>query len=420
MGQTYDPTHLTCMPVMMKTLISSNADDMPQTQPPDSTAAQVCDTDEPVPMEIDQPEPAGTTAVPYQLYTYETCHIRFFTKHGFDQHDAVVSTDTKSSAAPPSTTPKTIKDMLVLPSIEHPAAAKTYTCPICHAQVGRKALCAHIRKEHQVDRPCAFSFEPEYDQLPGELACKHCYSVFTMDFALQTHFRRASCPVLFYRWLSNQYFGMQDTTIEPYHQVPPTTPALGSNPIDTTCGLMPLEASSRIIDCQLNVLLWTPDLLFFRNLCHTPSFVPELHIRWLVTSVRWSAHCELPHTCFTADQVFLFLADLEHFVPVHWAWTSSELRFPDVTEYVAHESVWSQHAILIDILHNLVSARLSADWTLWNDLAALTHDRRLGDDSRRSIVCGPVGRLWRAIPKAAPDQIPPALGILGRQALDAP
>ncbi|CAK9033071.1 unnamed protein product, partial [Durusdinium trenchii] len=66
--------------------------------------------------------------------------------------------------------------------------------------------------------------------------------------------------------------------------------------------------------------------------------------------------------------VFLFLADLEHFVPVHWAWTSSELRFPDVTEYVAHESVWSQHAILIDILHNLVSARLSADWTLWNDL----------------------------------------------------
>ena len=167
---------------------------------------------------------------------------------------------------------------------------------------------------------------------------------------------------------------------------------------------MPLEASSRTVDCQLNGLLWTPDLLFFRSLCHTPSFVPELHIRWFVTSVRWSAHCcELPHTCFTADQVFLFLADLEHFVPVHWAWTSSELRFPDVTEYVVHESAWIQYAILIEILHNLVSA-LSIEWTLWNDLAALTHDRRLGDDSRL-IVCGPVGSLWRAIPKAAPDQI---------------
>ena len=328
MGQTYDPTHFPCMPVMMKALTSLNADDMTQIQPPDSTAAQVCDTDEPEPMEIDQPEPAGTTAAPCQLHTYETCHTRFLTKQGLDQHmpkcplknrhDAVVYTDTKSSAAPCSTAPKTIKDMLALPSIEHPAAAKTYTCPICHAQVGRKALCAHVRKEHQADRPSAFSFEPEHDQLPGELAYKHYFSIFTMDVALQTHFRRASCPVLFCRWLSNQHFGTQDTAIEPCHQVPSTAPSLRSNPIDTTCGLMPLEASSRTVDCQLNGLLWTPDLLFFRSLCHTPSFVPELHIRWFVTSVRWSAHCcELPHTCFTADQVFLFLADLEHFVPVH-------------------------------------------------------------------------------------------------------
>ena len=52
MGQTYDPTHFPCMPVMMKALTSLNADDMTQIQPPDSTAAQVCDTDEPIPMEI--------------------------------------------------------------------------------------------------------------------------------------------------------------------------------------------------------------------------------------------------------------------------------------------------------------------------------------------------------------------------------
>ena len=52
MGQTYDPTRFPCMPVMMKALTSLNADDMTQIQPPDSTAVQVCDTDEPIPMEI--------------------------------------------------------------------------------------------------------------------------------------------------------------------------------------------------------------------------------------------------------------------------------------------------------------------------------------------------------------------------------
>ena len=312
---------------MRKAESSSTASEMSHAPRPDRTQAQVCDAAEPVPMEVDQPAPVGTTAVPCQLHACETCHSRFLTKHGLDQHlpkcpmlhrtTQVVMHDTLSQGVSRSHAPKTIKDMLAMPPIDHPVAAKMNTCPICKTLVGRKALCAHVKKEHQVDRPSAFSFEPEHDQLPGELACKHCYGVFTMDFALQTHFRRASCPVLFCQWLSKQHFGPSDSSTEPCHQVPSTQTSLSSSPLDTTCGLVPLRASSRTDDCPLNGLLWTPHLLFIRSLSHTPSFDPELHIRWYVTSVRWSAHCcELPHTCFPADQVFRFLADLEHFVPV--------------------------------------------------------------------------------------------------------
>lgn len=246
----------------------------------------------------------------------------------------------KSAASFRSKAPITIKnrDILDLPATEHAAAAKTYICPICHIQVGRKALCAHARKEHQVDRPSAFPFEPEHDQLPGELACKHCYSVFTMDFALQTHFRRACCPVLFCRWLSSQYFGSIDSLIESCHQVPDARISMRSDSIAIPCGLMPFEAFPRTDECQLHGLLWTPNLLIIQCLRKTLSFAPEHHVRWYVTSIRWSAHvCELPHTCLTADQVFQFLADLEHFVPVHWAWTSNKFSFPARTGYVVYE-----------------------------------------------------------------------------------
>ena len=89
-----------------------------------------------------------------------------------------------------------MKQMLALPVTDCPPPAKHYDYPICQVQMGRKALSTHLRKEHQADRPSNFPFWPDRDMLPGRLACNHCYNVFKMDFALQTDFRRAACPVL--------------------------------------------------------------------------------------------------------------------------------------------------------------------------------------------------------------------------------
>lgn len=77
--------------------------------------------------------------------------------------------------------------------------AKTYTCPLCPLQVDRK--------EHQVDRLTCFPFVPDKDILPGKFGHNHYFSEITMDFALQTHFPRASCPVLFCQRVFKQHFG---------------------------------------------------------------------------------------------------------------------------------------------------------------------------------------------------------------------
>lgn len=73
--------------------------------------------------------------------------------------------------------------------------------------VGRKALVNHLKKSHDAVNPDGFSFDPRIDMPPGHLACKHCYTTFTMDLALKTHFQRASCPVLVSTWTRNQRFG---------------------------------------------------------------------------------------------------------------------------------------------------------------------------------------------------------------------
>ena len=48
--------------------------------------------------------------------------------------------------------------MLALPATDCPQPAKSYTCPICQAQLGRKALVAHLRNIHQAERPSHFPF----------------------------------------------------------------------------------------------------------------------------------------------------------------------------------------------------------------------------------------------------------------------
>ena len=47
-----------------------------------------------------------------------------------------------------------------------------------------------------------------------EFAYKYCYNIFTMDFALETHFRIISRLILFYRWLSNRHYDAVVPSIE--------------------------------------------------------------------------------------------------------------------------------------------------------------------------------------------------------------
>ena len=204
------------MPIMMKGFVDPDAPraavpyeaPMPQIQVNASTQHDS--------MEMEQLllEPDRPPSMPYRLHIFGSCYMNFFTQQGLDAHgskchmthqdDPEIRTDEPSSKK--IRAPLTIKKMLVLPPTEYPQPAKSYICPVCHTQVGRKALSilrrkehqgTHIRKEHQADKPASFPFVPERDILPGQLGYYHyyCFSVFTMDFALQTHFRRAARPL---------------------------------------------------------------------------------------------------------------------------------------------------------------------------------------------------------------------------------
>ena len=103
---------------------------------------------------------------------------------------------------------KTIQQMLQAPVQEPPhPPLKQYECPLCQETVGRKALWVHLKREHQATKQDAFEFVPERDMLPGSLTCRHCYSSFTMEQALVTHFKRSSCPVLTCDWARKLHFG---------------------------------------------------------------------------------------------------------------------------------------------------------------------------------------------------------------------
>ena len=100
--------------------------------------------------------------------------------------------------------------MLQAPYQEPPhPPLKQYECPLCQETVGRKALWVHLKREHQATKQDAFEFVPERDMLPGSLTCRHCFSSFTMEQALVTHFKRSSCPVLTCEWARKLHFGSQ-------------------------------------------------------------------------------------------------------------------------------------------------------------------------------------------------------------------
>ena len=95
-----------------------------------------------------------------------------------------------------------------LPCYTNPASvivapSKSYQCPICLEQIGRKALARHI----VVDKPAIFAFQPSRDMVPGKLTCAHCLTTYTTEAALRLHYQRASCPILLIEWIRDLRFG---------------------------------------------------------------------------------------------------------------------------------------------------------------------------------------------------------------------
>lgn len=107
-----------------------------------------------------------------------------------------------------------MKQMFALPAQECPPPAKVYECPICH-WAGRHLPLTFVVNIGRTDRPTQFPFQVDRDMLPGQLARNHIFSMFITNFALLTHFRRASCPVLLCEWAKREYFGSHIESIEP-------------------------------------------------------------------------------------------------------------------------------------------------------------------------------------------------------------
>ena len=294
--------------------------------------------------------------------------------------------------------------MLALPATDCPQPAKSYTYPICQAQLGRKALAAHLHIVHQAARPSQFPFQADRDMLPGQLACGHCYSVFTMDLSLLTHFRRASYPVLLCDWVKHQHFGaIIECGNHDQPQVPLSPTAIRDGAITDTSQLL-LGACDVWTPNTASARVWPCNNWFVPLLSRTPTFLPEHHIRWFVHSTTVCAHlCELPQACFVADQVFRFIDALTAFVPKLWAWTSTNVELEPPDSFTLHDDLESQLQLVAHMLTTIA-------WALHQERACLTlllngdHDIGSGDDRGRSILPGPDPSTWRTLPQEIQDR----------------
>ena len=196
---------LPTVPIMLRAL----PDDLPDEDRPSSRPAKSTEPQDERPSEISsavpkpsaqssKPEPSGLS----NLHKCTHCHMAFLSATGLHQHmqechdPAVLDPDHASPVQihkKMKTSSRTIQQMLGLPpSGPIPEAPRQFECPLCLETVGQKALTGHLRREHQAIHIGAFPFVPDHDMLPGSLTCRHCYSTFTMEQALITHFKRGS------------------------------------------------------------------------------------------------------------------------------------------------------------------------------------------------------------------------------------
>ena len=148
------------------------------------------------------------------LHRCASCHINFLSAQGLTQHmNQAHSTSTTSDLQPStqeqaSSSSTTTRGRPRMPSSGPiPGPMTVFTYPLCQEKVGRKAVAAHLRTIHQFERPNEFEFKLHRDVIPGRLSCAHCKATFSVEFALRTHFKKASCPVRLCQLASDLHFG---------------------------------------------------------------------------------------------------------------------------------------------------------------------------------------------------------------------
>ena len=355
LGQTYDVSHFPVMPVMMRGDLDDRMEDEDEAIPHLSQVAVAPKaTDSGT---VDSPDhhapassPSGSKSTSC-LHKCPQCHMAFLTPAGLDQrihhdHAAGSSHDRTRPDLRKHGRQKTIQQMLQAPVLEPPhPPLRQYECPLCQEIVGRKALWVHLKREHQATKQDAFEFVPERDTLSGSLTCRHCYSSFTMEQALVTHFKRSSCPVLTCEWARKMHFGSPAAPTPPADdRIEQSLPVLLHRYFDHRnpglIGNAQWVSTLDLVDC------WFP-------LLYVPISCPLQHLRWFDHTVQWLAHFpELPHTRFVMDQVFHYVHELRALRPVCWAWTLDCAQSPDIQFdcMCIHDSFGDQLHLVKDVL----------------------------------------------------------------------
>ena len=404
LGQTYDVSHFPVMPVMMRGDLDEPPEDdidRPDPMPVETksmAAAAVVPTDSTAPQEHGTSS-HDLSSKPSCLHKCTQCQMAFLTQSGLAQHiqHAHLPGSASERACQDHRKPgrqKSIQQMLQAPYCAPPhAPLKQYECPLCQVTVGRKALWAHLKKDHQATKQDAFDFVPERDMLPGSLTCSHCFCSFTMEQALVTHFKRGSCPALICEWASRMHFGLDTPSNGPASQTTSSLPVLPHRYF-----VLPrpgLIGSARTVSVLDLVNCWFPML-------YAPTLYPTQQLQWFDQTVQWLAHFpELPQTRFVTDQVFSMIHALRDRLPIHWAWTLDNDSSPCIRfdQHYIHDNYTDQLSMIKQILACIVQilARNS-------DLQSLSSADHGTPDWRRPIVLGSAGCLLRWLPQAPEDR----------------
>ena len=409
LGQTYDVSHFPVMPIMLRAL----PEDLPEEERPSSRPTMTTASQDERPSETScaVPKSSASSSKPEisglsSLHKCTRCHMAFLSATGLNQHmqerhDPILIDPDHASTAhvhKKVKTSRTIQQMLGLPPTGPiPEAPKQFECPLCLDTIGRKALIGHLRREHQAVHTGDFPFVPDHDMLPGSLTCRHCYSTFTMEQALITHFKRGSCPVLMCQRAKAQHFGT--TTVSELVPmklgVDHTLPTLLHRYFD-------LSQAGREYDpepCPTFdlVSLWFPML-------YTPRWTPLQCVAWFRYTTDWFSHFpEMPHTNFVTDQAFAMIRVLGHHPPIAWAWTLDTDCIPQQQWHAdpVHEGTRDQLAFIQHVLGQL--AQILAQNELHQPIT--TAQDGPAPDGRRSILPGLVDSLPRRLQKATTRDI---------------